>query len=265
MISSDELLDGKPGATPGNGALAPAAPLPASPSDALLDAKEGGGGDAHAGLVSSFTDLFTKPEARKALEMAAFMPLNGKALPRAPEGLTGFAGVEAGAWNAIAPYIDATHSLGGLEMGLTGGTGMGLLSLARASPAASAALMGLKGAYSAMMVPQDIETAKKLKSVMDDPKATLEQKVEAYVGAWAANVSTILPWLHQVEATSPEVLKNLKDKSIQEAPKVLSEAAQEAENPQQKAVLMHTAEALHDVAPVDIGPRDASVSTGDGV
>jgi hypothetical protein len=266
MISTaDELMYGTPGATPGKGAPA-ATPTPSNPSDALMYGPEGGAKEGSPeGFVQSITDLATKPEAREALKMAAFSPMSGKALPRAPQGLTGLSAVYGGTWNAIAPYIDSMHSLGGLATGLTGGGGMGLLSLANATPAATAALMGMKGAWTAMLAPQAIEKAKALKQVMDDPKSTLEQKVEAHVGAWAANVSTILPWLHQVESTSPEVLKNLKDVNIQDAPKVLSDAAQEAENPQQKAVLMHTAEALHDVAPVDIGPRDASVSTGDGV
>lgn len=265
MISSDELLDGKPGATPGAGA--PSAPkMPSSPSDALLDAPEGGHKEGSPeSFVSAITDLATKPEARKAMAMAAFEPFNGKTLPRAPENLTGLSAVYGGTWNAIVPYIDSMHSIGGLAIGLTGGGGMGLLSLARATPAATAALFGMKGAWTAMLTPQAIEKAKELNQVMNDPKATLQQKVEAHVGSWAANVSLILPWLHQVESVAPEGLKALKDQPITEAPKILSEQAQEAENPQQKAVLMHTAEALHDVAPVDIGPRNPEVSTGNGV
>jgi hypothetical protein len=259
MISADDLLNGSPGQ--GAGGEGKAAPkLPASPSDAVLDAPENKGG-GHA----SWFDVAREHPAMmgKLMSQIAFTP--DKPVPRAPEGLTGAAAVAGGTWNAIAPYIDSMHSPGGLALGIAGGSTMGFLSLAKASPAAAAALFGMKGALSAMMAPQAVEKTRQYAKVLMDPKATLQQKIEANVSAMAATASTILPWLHQVEGVAPEALKELKDKSITEAPKVLSEQAQEAESPQQKGILMHAAEAIHEVAPVDIGPRNPEVSTGTGV
>lgn len=259
MISADQLLDGK-GAQPQAGGETPAAPVPASPADAVLDAPEKKGGE-----IGMWDAVRAHPAMMaKLMSQIAFTP--DKKLPRAPEGLTGTAAVAGGTWNALAPYLDSLHSPGGLALGITGGAGMGVLSLAKASPAAAAALWGMKGAFSALMVPQSIESDKALKRVMSDPNSTLQQKVEAQVGVVAANASILLPWLHQVEAAAPEAIKAVKDAPIEQAPRILSEQAQEAENPTQKAVLMHTAEAIHEAAPteappVPIPPEEKAVPT----
>ena len=241
MISADQLLDGNP---------AQPTPIPASPADAMLDQpeaagktepKEAGGWDVQrvvktAGLMAKLSFTPDKP------------------LPRAPTDLKGPEAVAGGAWNAIAPYFDAMHSPGGLAMGITGGAGMGLLSLAKASPAALAALVGMKGAVSALMVPGAKESDKELARVLSDPKATLEEKVQAQVGVVAANASVLLPWLHTVEAVKPEALDAIKDKPIEQVPHTLQEQSLEAEKPQEKAVLMHTAEAIHEAAPTEPTP-----------
>ena len=241
MISADELLDGKQ----------QTATLPASAADAALDAPDKGAAPKKEGSVWDVVKANPGMSAKLFGEIA-FTP--DKRLPRAPQDLQGAAAVAGGTWNAIAPYLDAMHSPAGLVMGTTSGAGMGLLSLAKASPAASAALFGMKGAFSALMAPQAIEKVGDYAKVLADKKATLQQKVEANVGAMAATASMILPWLHQVEATSPEVLKDLKDQHIDQVPRVLAEKSLEADNPAQKAVLMHTAEAIHEVAPTDPAP-----------
>ena len=246
MIGADELLDGTPGTA---GSPDKPAPVVGSPPDSLLDSTPG-----KTGGERSLWDLAVQHPGgiAKAIAARAFTP--DKPLPRAPENLHGTEAVLGGTWNAIAPYIESLNSPAGLLGITTAGFGMGALSAAKASPAAATALFGMKGAISAMMAPQATEAGKRVQAIEKDPNATLQQKVEARASLFAATASMVLPWLHQVEATSPEALKTLKDVPIEQAPKVLSEASEEAENPAQKAILMHTAEAIHEVAPTDPAP-----------
>lgn len=207
--------------------------------------------------------LFGSPGGRDVLQLLATTP--AKSLPSAPTNLTGMGAVVGGTWNAVKPFLDSMHSPLGLEAGLTGGFGAEALSLAKEYPLARAALVGMGGGFTGLMVAQTLDDKKALDAVMKNPKSTLEDKVQAHVRLVASNLATLFPFLGMVETLMPEALKPVEAaKSVPEAVAALHAQATEAENPEQKAALMQAAEALHNVAPVDVGPSDGSISDGKG-
>lgn len=153
--------------------------------------------------------------------------------------------VASGVYKGIKPFIEGVESRAGVgAIPVTEA-----LSLARAYPAAKAALTGITGLFSGLMAKGTVDAVKARNDIMSDPKATTEQKVQANTAIVASGVATLLGAFGTIESVSPDILPKLKGQSVPEAVESLATAAEEAKTPEEKQALVNGAEALHQVAP----------------
>jgi len=248
MFNADELLDGKPGATPGAGA--PAAPP--MPADALLD-----GGDKGQGATTDSIRAATPyEEAADHFDRLTYHLFSSgpKARPQ-PEGIKmGWGDVP----NAVAGKVT--------EMALNPGN----LLLGAFTGGAGPLIKGIVGkAYGAYAVAQTAKQVPQLYREVADPNVSGAQKTVDVTSATAQaglgylglrtkmfpKVAAAAHAMGQVQTLVPEAAKAAEAVTPAEAPRVLSEASLEAEKPQEKAVLMQAAEAIHEVAPTEPVPE----------
>jgi len=199
----------------------------------------------------------------------------------AEEPLTGMekaGSAAAGVYNEGAKLVSSFTSPANVAIALTTG---GLAKAAQAGSAvARRALVGIGTYFAGAMGKDAIEQIPEAKKTLDNPDASPQEKAAAITAPVLTAGMGVLAALGAVHEVRPDLAKVLADKSPGEAAGILKEESASAP-PEQKAVLDDAASKLEESAkaepPPDLakefsppaelpaGPRDATISTGDGV
>lgn len=242
MISADELLDGKGAQTA----------TPASPADAILDrsptpkTEEPDHGEIRAPTTYEHVAEF-------------FDKLTGHILDEGPKAAPVHEPGVQTEWSDL-PHIIGSTGVAGLINPASLLT-MGASRIPVMAPA-------IQKAFGAYMVAQMARSIPAAYGEVKDPNVSAAQKtadlgllgIQGTLGGLGLtegmlrNASAASRSLGQVQTIAPEAAKMVQEAPIEQAPSILSNAAQEAENPAEKVALMQAAEAVHEVSPKSTGP-----------
>lgn len=200
-----------------------------------------------------------------------------KGTPEEPlTGIEKVGSAAAGVYNEGAKLISSFTSPANVAIALTTG---GIAKAAQAgSVVARRALVGVGAYFAGSMGKDAIEQIPEAKKVFDNPDASPQEKAAAVAAPALTASMGILAALGAVHEARPDLTKILRDKTPQEAEGVLRKEASEA-TPDQGKILTEAADKIaaeikFDAAsaePVKVaaespaGPRNAEVSTGNGV
>ncbi len=154
--------------------------------------------------------------------------------------------VSAGVWNSVLkPVLEGVESPAGIA---TLGIGGALSGAAKAgSPLAKSALVAMQGLFAAYMTHATISNAPKTMKVVNDPNATLQEKIEAVGSTVTPGILAATGALGVLAEVKPEILTKLKANPGENAQLLQEEAAkapmEEAEH------LTNAAREMEKVAP----------------
>lgn len=192
--------------------------------------KKGSPFDRFKLLMTTFPHQFGHAMHAVSSGKEAFDPLvklpERKDAPNIPFLGLGNPALAAGVWNsAVKPVLEGVESPGGIA---TLGIGGALAGAAKAgAPLAKAGLVAMQGMFAAIMTHATIKNAPQSMKVLNDPNATLQEKIEAVGSTVTPAVMAASGALGVLAEVKPDIVAKLKANPAENA-KILQEEAAKA-------------------------------------
>lgn len=160
--------------------------------------------------------------------------------------------VVGGVWNSvIKPFVEGVESPLGVA---TLGAGMALKGASASYQAAKYALATLEGGFAAMMGKTAIQQTPEMWKVLNDPKATTQEKVQAVGSVVLSAVMAVTSAFGAASEVRPDLPAKIKGKTVEEAAEVLHKEAEKEKIPEHAALISEAANHLEELAQTDHPP-----------